>query len=249
MPGVRGGELRSWPDDYINKIIYGDCLDVMKEMPDKSIDVIITDPPYMGHGGAISFIGGGGVAKAKVNSRTVGNIWMANYDGLLEFERIAKYGAIVFTSWHRIGEVKTALGGACVGLISWVKRNSMPSFRNRPRYMCEYIWLVEYKKGISWKRFETFYDFPMLSSGCISTGERMLEKNSKKALHPTQKPIQLMAELVRAGSDEGWLILDPYAGTGTTIEACKLMKRNFIGIELNEEYIPLIEKRTAQGVL
>jgi len=233
-----------WPDDFINKIIHGDCLDVMREMPDKCVDVIITDPPYIGHGGSINFIKNKG-KKNEVHKQTVGNIWGAHEDGLNEFERIAKYGAIVFTSWHRIGEVRAALGGKCIGLVTWVKRNCMPTFRNRPRYMCEYIWLVEYESGISWKRFETYYDIP----GINCAKERIKKKNGKKALHPTQKPIQLMAELVRAGSDDGWLILDPYAGTGTTIGACKLMKRDFVGIELNEEYIPLIENRTAQGVL
>lgn len=67
--------------------------------------------------------------------------------------------------------------------------------------------------------------------------------------HPTQKPLKLFQRMIKASSNEGDLILDPFMGSGTTAFACKSLKRNFIGFEINKEFVDIINKRMTQEVL
>jgi len=73
--------------------------------------------------------------------------------------------------------------------------------------------------------------------------------NQKDKSHPTQKPVALMEYLIRTYTNKGNLVLDSCLGSGTTAVACKLMGRNYIGIEISPEYCKIAEKRLAQGVL
>jgi site-specific DNA-methyltransferase (adenine-specific) len=68
-------------------------------------------------------------------------------------------------------------------------------------------------------------------------------------LHPTEKPIQLMTLLVANSTNEGELVLDPFNGSGTTTLACKNLKRNYIGIEINPDYVKIAQDRLKQGAL
>ena len=220
----------------------GDCLDILPTLPDKSVDAIITDPPYSGQKGGIKSVYSG-VAPLISDSVTLGTPWGENLDALKEFKRIARYGAIVFCSWHSIGEVRSLLGGTSIGLITWYKRNTQPSLRNRPHYSCEYAWLIEYTTGMNWKPLKTFYDIPGLPAGCFAK-ERVLQEGSKKAPHPTQKPIALMNALIEASPHT---VLDPFMGTGTTGIACINTGRDFVGIEIDPKYFAIAQKRIEEA--
>jgi len=220
----------------------GDCLEYMRTMPDGCVDAVITDPPYPGLKGGLKHMVGG-VSERVQPTITVGTPWGEELDALKEFRRVARYGAIVFCSWHSIGQIRELLGGEAVGLVTWYKRNSQTSFRNRPWYTCEYAWLIEYAPGMNWKPLKTLYDIPGLAAGCMAT-ERVLIPDSKKAAHPTQKPVSLMAELVRAAPGS---VLDPFSGTGTTGVACVQTGRKFIGCEIDPGYFAIAEKRIREA--
>lgn len=186
----------------------------------------------------------GGVCERTQPTVTVGTPWGNEMDALGDLGRIAR-GAIVFCSWQSIGEVKVVLGGNAVGLVTWHKRNTQPSFRNRPHYSCEYIWLIEYAAGLNWRALETMYSIPNLAAGCFAT-ERILEAQTKKAAHPTQKPLALMTELLKA-TPPGGTVLDPFMGSGTTGVACVQTGRNFIGIEIDPTYFEIARRRIEEA--
>lgn len=221
----------------------GDCLEYMRTMADKSVDAVITDPPYPGLKGGLKYKTTSGVSLNSEETITVGTPWGEELDALLEVRRVAKYGAIVFCSWHSVGQVRDLLGGEAVGLVTWYKRNSQQSFRNRPHYMCEYAWLIEYAPGMNWKPIKTFYDIAGLPAGCFST-ERVLTKGTQQAAHPSQKPVQLMRMLVQAVPQS---VLDPYCGTGTTGVACLDLGKDFVGVEIDPAYFAIAEKRIAEA--
>ena len=220
------------------QLYLGDCLEFMRTLPTGSVDAVVTDPPYPGLKGGLKH-SVGGVSERVSPTVTVGTPWGEELDALREVSRVARHGAIVFCSWHSIAHVRDLLGGEAVGLITWYKRNSQMSFRNRPHYTCEYAWMVEYSRGMNWKPIETMYDIPGLPAGCFSS-ERILMPDSKMAAHPTQKPLKLMLKLVQS---TGATVLDPFMGSGTTGVACVQTGRNFIGCEIDAGYFKIAEKR------
>jgi DNA modification methylase len=222
----------------------GDCLEVLKTLPAGCVDAVVTDPPYIGlRGGMTQGSVLRGVADSRHQNVTVGELWGNDLTALSEIQRVARYGAIVFCSWSCVAEIKTLLGGAPVGLLTWYKRNSQPSMRNRPWYQTEHAWLIEYAPGMNWKPLRTLVDVPGLPAGCMAT-ERVLQPGSGKAAHPTQKPLALIRELLQAC---GQTVLDPFMGSGTTGVACVQTGRNFIGCEIDPTYYAIAEKRIAQA--
>lgn len=233
--------MKPYYDDGRGIVIYhGDCREILPQLP--KVDLVLTDPPYPKLKGGLSH-SVGGVCKRTQPTVTVGTPWGDELSGL-EMACSIALGAVVFTSWHAIGEVRCLLGGEAVGLVSWYKRNSQMSFRNRPHYTNEFAWMVEYGPGLNWQNVETFYDIPGLQAGCMAV-ERFCDETGK-ALHPTQKPIALLHALVPIAKES---VLDPYCGTGTTLHAAKDLGRRAIGIEIEERYCEIAAKRLAQEVL
>lgn len=238
--------MTSLPTPYYDHdgitIYHADCREILPLLP--KVDLVLTDPPYPKLKGGLKHMVGG-VCPRTQPTVTVGTPWGDELSAIEEFRNIAN-GAVVFCSWHSIGEVKLLCGGEAVGLVSWYKRNSQMSFRNRPHYTCEYAWMIEYKSGLNWQNIETFYDIPGLPAGCMAT-ERVLD-GTGKAAHPTQKPIELIQELTVI-CPEGGLIVDPYMGSGTTLRAAKDLGRKAIGIEIELKYCEIAVQRLAQQVL
>lgn len=211
----------NYPKDFINKIICGDCLEVMKEMPDKCVDLVLTDPPY----GIKMDKGFGGFGEPIARRRYEDNEWDNQrptkecFDNLIRISKKALiFGGNFFADLLPMG----------THWLVWDKLNTMPTFGD-----CELIWTNINRKSI--KKY--VYEF----NGLIGK-EDWRE-------HPTQKPLDLIIRILNEYSIETGIILDPFLGSGTTIEACKLLKRNFIGIEINPDYCKIAEERLAQGVL
>jgi site-specific DNA-methyltransferase (adenine-specific) len=235
LVGERGGSVSEVT------LFNDDCLNVLRGMSDGAVDVVVTDPPYPNLKGGLKHMVGG-VAPRTQETITVGTPWGNELEALREFPRIARYGAIVFCSWHSIGEVRALCGGEAVGLVTWYKRNSQPSFRNRPHYQCEYAWLIEYATGMNWKPIKTFYDIAGLPAGCFAS-ERVTD-GTGKAAHPTQKPLEIMGAMLNA-CPKGAKVLDPFLGSGTTGVASVEMGFDFVGVELNPAYFAMAQKRIA----
>lgn len=218
------------------KLIHGDCLEVMKQIPNGSVDMVLTDPPYN--------------ISRKNNFHTMGRagIDFGNWDHqadlfsyIDEVSRILKKGGafVVFNGWKNLGDISRygeTLGLLTKDLIRLEKSNPMPRNIER-RYVTDYefaIWFV--KKGAKWvfNRIDKKYQRPKFL------------KPVEKGLHPTQKNLSLMMDLIEIHSESGQIIVDPFMGSGTTGVAAKNLNRKFIGIELDEGYFEIAKKRIAQ---
>ena len=225
-----------------NKIICGRAEEVLKTFDDNSVDLVLTDPPYVGLKGGLKHFSGGGVAKRNNESFTVGDKWGANFEWLNEAWRVCDKGLMSFTSFHNIDMFQNYLPNEKrVALLTWDKITSPTPVGNVPRFSSEFIWCYRKNPKLEWWRLQTtVLRVPHITAGCVSTGERLLKENTLQALHPAQKPIRLMLDLLRVGGD---IILDPFCGTGTTCVAAKLLGRRYIGIDISEKYCEIARMR------
>lgn len=236
--------MKPYYQDEAVTIYHGDCREILPQLPDNSVDLVLTDPPYMNVKGGIRQKDYG-VANHYQPTYTVGDIWEASLDWIELVIDKAKLGLMIFCSYHNVAELRSAINVKPVALITWYKRNTPPSVQNAPHYMTEFIWLFQKASGLNWKTIKTFYDIPKLATGCISSGERFMDYN-KRAIHPTQKPEALIMALLKAGGDS---VLDPFLGTGTTAYCAKKQNRKCIGIEIEEKYCEIAANRCRQMVL
>ena len=208
-----------YPDDFINKIICGDCLEVMKDIPDKSMDLVLTDPPY-----GINVIGG---------SKSFGSIGGSNIVKANKYHPIINDDIkIDFTEIFRISKNQVIFGGnyfdlpISKGWIVWDKKT-----KNN--------WDDNFSDGeLAWTSFKRpLKIFRYLYMGCLQEGKR------EKRVHPTQKPLKLIEYIVENYTNETNIILDPFLGSGTTAVACKSLGRRYIGIEISPEYCEIARRR------
>jgi len=208
-----------YPDDFINKVIQGDCIEVMQHIPDKSIDLVLTDPPY--GIGADKGVGGYGCSKTDNHYTDDWDNKTPSLDTFNEMLRISKntiiFGGAFFTD-------KLPVNGHW---IVWDKKGDI-EFQN-PFGDCELAWTNFDKKSVK--------KYTVIQQGFIA--------KDKARFHPTQKPVQLFCEILQDYSKEAALILDPFLGSGTTAVACKRLNRRFIGIEISEKYCQIARDRLA----
>lgn len=217
----------------------GDSLEFIKTLKDNSIDSVLTDPPYnISKDNNFSTMGRSGIDFGTWDKGFDLNTWIE-----LVAPKVKKGGnVVIFNAWKNLGEIANTLennGFIVKDMIRWEKSNPMPRNRDR-RFIVDYetaIWAV--KKGGSWtfNRQNETYDRPLIKSGVTPKSE----KEGKG--HPTQKPVEVMEWLVKHLTNEGDVVLDPFMGSGSTGVACKNLERSFIGIELEEEYYNVAQKR------
>lgn len=246
--------------EFLNKNHVGDCIEIMGRMPSGKINLLVTDPPYNASEGGVNLPNNKtGGAYYKVNEQ-----WdkFGNYSNYLDFTKswikeadrvLAPNGSImVCGSLHNIGEVIIALkelNYKFINLITWRKPNPMPSITKRTlTHSTEFIawfakergWTFNYKnmkKYNGGKQLRDVWEFPVCQGP-----ERVKGKNGRAA-HPTQKPLELFKRLVEMASNEEDVVLDPFMGSGTTAVACEELKRSWIGVDSNKEYINLANER------
>ena len=220
----------------------GDCLAIMKDIPDKSIDLIVTDPPY-----DVSVTGGGGtINKVKKLNKSLEDLVEANitngYDIEIlgeEFMRVMKEPNIYL--WCNKIQIPEYFKfyvdkHKCkFDIICWHKTNALPTYSNK--YLSDTEYLLYFRKGKgkcfpkSYEDAKTYYIAPIN------------HKDKEKYKHPTIKPLDITGKLIRNSSNENDVVLDPFMGSGTTGVACKELHRNFIGIELDKKYFEIAKKR------
>ena len=208
------------------KLMQGDCLKMMKLIPDGSVDMVLTDPPY-----GMSFQSNyrGSKYNKIINDSSLS--WVDDF--VSEIYRVARDNTAhyVFCSFHHIDIFKVALEKKfkVKNILVWEKNNtSMGDLKGDFAPKVEFIFLLH--KGrclIRGKRDPNIFKF-------ARTGN----KN-----HPTEKPVDMTKYLLSKFSDKGQVILDPFMGSGTTGVACKNLGRDFIGIELDEGYFEVARKR------
>jgi DNA modification methylase len=206
----------------------------------ETVDLILTDPPYSGLKGGLDFQKlGKGVAPTYTASISMGDRWLADFGWMVQAWDKCESGMIIFCTHHCVAEVGNFMPGNRVALAVWFKRNTPPSICNVPHFQNEFIWYLKKKSGLQWRKIKTHFDIPNLTAGCISTGERLVDK-SGKSLHPTQKPIALIKALLKVDPIS---VLDPFFGSGTTGAACEQLGIPWFGIESDEEFCELAAKR------
>lgn len=252
-------------EDYLkrtlNTIIQGDCVEVLKRMPDNSVDLIFADPPY--------------------NLQIQDNLYRPNntkvdgvfdewdkfssfdeYDNfseqwLKECRRVLKdTGTIwVIGSYHnifRVGKIMMDLGYWILNDVQWYKTNPMPNFKgtrftnatetllwckkseNQKKYTFNYRLMKHLNDG---KQMKSVWEIPLCGGS-----ERLRDEQGVK-LHSTQKPEELLKRVILSSSNENDVVLDPFFGSGTTGAVAKKLKRNFIGIEKEDKYIKIANAR------
>jgi len=233
-----------------DSIIYNDdCINTMKKIQDDSVDLIITDPPY--NLGLFMKERATNLAKMRDNFFGAAGWDNLNFDEwelsmnsfFEETARVLKKGGsvIVFMAVIKVETIikiaeKYGLYYKTTGI--WHKTNPMPRNMNLHFVNSTESWIYfTYKKrtGTFNNDGKMLHDF--IETSVTSSNERRHGK------HPTQKPVQLMEHFVNVLSNEGDTILDPFMGSGSTGVACKMNGRNFIGIEINEEYYNIAKKR------
>lgn len=204
----------------------GDCLKVMKDIEDGSVNLVITDPPY-----GMNFQSH---RRKEVYDKIKND---ESLDWLDEFfeqvNRVMKDNTAiyVFCSWHNVDKFKIAFEKyfKLKNILVWVKNNH-GSGDLKAAYAPRYEFVLYGHKG---RRLfeEKRYDDVMF-----------FDKTGNK-YHPTEKPVDFMEFLVRNSSCKGDIIFDPFMGSGSTGVACLNTNRNFIGIELDEGYFEIAKER------
>lgn len=213
----------------VDNIYHADCYTAIKELPDKSIDLIITDPPYelsVDHGA-----GAFGIKKKLHYEQFVEISNGFDIKVLDEFVRVLK--RINLYIWISKKQIPMLLQYFVVerkcnwNLITWHKKNVCPTCNNKYMSDTEYC-LFFREEGVSlygdYESKRTYYVTPIN------------KRDKGKFLHPTIKPEQIIRNLIINSTQEGDLILDPFMGSGTTAVASKNLNRHYLGFEIFEQY-------------
>lgn len=241
----------------------GDCVEVLKTLPAKSVDLVFADPPYN--------LQLGGDLHRPDNSKVdaVDDHWdqfesFEAYDRftrawLAECRRVLKDdGALwVIGSYHNIFRVGTALQDLGFWLLNdvvWRKTNPMPNFKGT-RFANAHETLILAAKSRGQKRYTFNYDALKVANDDLQmrsdwtlplcTGEERVKDAAGQKAHPTQKPEALLHRVLLASTKPGDIVLDPFFGVGTTGAAAKRLGRRYVGIEREETYAALAAERIA----
>jgi len=225
---------------------HGDCLKVMQELKDSSVDLIFADPPYNLSGDTFLTVKSGKPVKLdKGEWDHISDIHEFNLKWIGECKRILKPTGTIWISGtlHNhpsIGVTLKRLGFWIINDVVWYKPNATPLLsRNRLAPSTEIIWVAS--KG---KKY--YFDYDLAKK--MNNGKQMRNLwtiNAKRHLtsHPTEKPEDLLERIILLGSKNGYLVLDPFLGSGTTGVVSKRLGRKFIGIEKDKEYFDIAKKR------
>lgn len=221
----------------------GDCLEIMKDIPDKSIDLVVIDPPYdfmskhysfgKTYAGAGAF---GTLSRTYHKELDDSNIITGiNEDVLKELIRVQKKVNIyIWCSKEQILKYMNFFKDYNIDLLTWHKTNPVPTCSNKYLSDTEYI-LFFREKGV--KIYGTYATKKKYYVTPTNKEDKKLYK------HPTIKPLEIIENLIINSSQENDTILDCFMGSGTTGVACKNLNRNFIGIELDEKYFNIAKER------
>jgi modification methylase len=250
----------------VDVILEGDCLEQLKGLPDRSVDLVFADPPYNLQ------LGGDLLRPDNSKVDAVDDDWdrfdsFEAYDAftrawLKECRRVLKDdGALwVIGSYHnifRVGAALQDLGFWLLNDIVWRKANPMPNFKGT-RFTNAHETLIWAAKRRGARRYTFNYDAMKMANDELQmrsdwtlplcTGEERLKDAAGAKAHPTQKPEALLHRVILASTRPGDVILDPFFGTGTTGAAARRLGRHYIGVEREADYVALAKARIAKVI-
>lgn len=216
-----------------------DCMEVMKSLPDKSIDLVVTDVPYRTTARGCAGNSGGMLQKEINKKGRVFNFNSINCSEYLpELFRVLKEGSHCYIMTNHLNLREMLNEAEKVGLhfiksLIWLKDNKIMG----KWYMSQFEYILFFRKGKA------------VPINCCGTSDVLQVPNKKLKdrdginLHDTEKPVRLMEQLVLNSSKEGDFVMDPFMGIGSTGIACKKNGRNFIGIEIDPKYFYIAGER------
>ncbi|MFW6285906.1 MAG: DNA-methyltransferase [Nanoarchaeota archaeon] len=240
-------------------LFHDDCLNVLKELPKNSIDMIFADPPYFLSNGGISCKAGKVVCVNKADWDK-SNGFEKDFDFTLKWikacKRVLKKDGSIWISgtMHNIYQVGYSLQKLKFKLlneITWFKPNAPPNLS------CKYfahthetiLWARKYEKSSHIFNYELMREW---DDKITPKGKQMRSiwhipltpiSEKKYGKHPTQKPIELLKRIIASSTKENAIILDPFNGSGTTGVVASMLNRTYIGIDKEEEFLELTKKR------
>lgn len=221
-----------------NPIFLGDCFDLLKNIDNNKVDLILTDPPY--DISKTSNFSKSDIKRFNTMKHDFGE-WDKSIDLITlftEFKRVLRKGGtlIIFYDIWKCNQIKEAaieVGFRQPRIGQWVKNNP-PPINSKWNYLTNGIeYFFTFCKGDK-ITFNSKYDNGIYHHSLV---------HGKERFHPTQKPLKLIEELVLKHSNEGDFVLDPFAGSGVTGEACQNLNRRYCLIEREEEYYEKIKIR------
>jgi len=234
------------------KLYLGDCLEIMKSIPDSSIDAIITDPPY-------------GISSEVKITRTRNTMkFKASKDISLNFGEWDKFDDVhdfmSFTySWIDLADEKLRDGGMFISYFDRDKINFLSQYLQSKGYKTKGYyadcksnpvpqarkvkWMNGWEEAGLWQKGKGKLTFNYELGQHKDYGIRAIVGGKERTEHPTQKPLSVIKDFILYWSNYGDWILDPFMGSGTTGVACVQTGRKFIGIEIDENYFNIAIKR------
>ena len=225
------------------KLYNDDCLKILKNIPNNSIDLIVTDPPYkLTARGSSGTMGGYWKSKKAKKGIIFDNNDVEIKDYIFELYRVLKNKSILYimcnnTNLQEMLNQGTNAGFNFVKCLIWEKGNKICG----TYFMGCYEYILLFRKG---------GHRPINNCGTpdiLKIPIKKLKDENGKNLHDTEKPVKLMKILIENSSNENDLVLDPFMGIGSTGAACINTNRNFIGIELDENYFNIAKQRIEES--
>lgn len=251
----------------INKVYTGDCIAILNQrIRPHSVDLIFADPPYNLSGNGLKWEGNttGGdwyMVNERWDKMSAPEYMQFTKKWIGACDRALKDGGSMYISctYHNVAEVMIVLKQLDYkinNLITWQKINAMPNMTRRMfTHSTEFVvWGVKGKKWIfnyeelkrinpdkqkdgALKQMRDVWVLPLVQ------GKERLRSSNNRALHPTQKPEEMLRRIILASSQKGDVVLDPFLGSGTTAVMAKKLGRNWIGIEKDHDYVKAAKKR------
>jgi len=241
------------------RLLKGDCIEILNQARENSVDMIFADPPYFLSNGGITCHAGKMVSVNKGKwdkSKGVEANHEFNKEWLKACQRVLKPNGTIWVSGtthiiYSIGYAMQELGFKILNDIVWYKRNAPPNLS------CRYfthsteivLWAAKNRKS------KHYFDYKLMKA--INNGKQMRNlweipspppKEKRFGKHPTQKPLELLKRLILASTQEGDLVIDPFCGSSTTGVAAALLGRKYVGIDMEEDYLDLSKKRFEEAV-
>lgn len=257
----------------INTIYEGDCIEILKKELDKnSINLIFADPPYNLSGNGLKWEGNttGGdwyMVNEEWDKMTAPEYLLFTRKWIGACHGVLKENGSIYISctYHNIAEIMIVLKQLDFkinNVITWQKTNAMPNMTRRIfTHSTEFvIWAVKGKKWIfnyedlkkinpekqldgSLKQMRDVWPLPLVQ------GKERLRGEDGRALHPTQKPEEMLKRIILASSNKGDTVLDPFLGSGTTATVAKKLGRKWIGIEKEKKFVHMAKERLLSTML
>ena len=259
-------EVRHHGADF--RLVRGDCLAVLAALPAQSVDLIFADPPYMLSNGDTTCQSGRRVSVDKGKwdaSLGLGDDHAWNMRWLAACQRVLKPSGTIWVTGTQhiifsVGFAMQSLGFHMLNTITWFKPNASPNlacrfFTHSTEIM---IWAAptktrplghtfhyqDMKRDNGGRQMRDLWEMPEPDGAqvvwSIPTPPRRERAHGR---HPTQKPLRLLERVIRAGSNEGDVVLDPFSGSGTTGLAALTFRRRFLGIDTSTEYLDMAAQR------